>query len=107
MRVIYCWRCRMDVSTLDDLEFGEVSEAMAKGAEAEQPRGQRTQGSQDQLTLENRLLLALEIYRRITGFEETNPRALFHHILSLYGPACRNCGKPLRTPRASWCAACG
>jgi hypothetical protein len=70
----------MDIPMLDDLEFREVIEA----------------GWQ-----------ALEAYRRITGFEETNINAVWHHSLSLYGPPCHKCGKPLRTPRALWCPACG
>jgi hypothetical protein len=45
-------------------------------------------------------------YERITGFKETNPNALFHHRLSIYGPPCRECGKPLRTPQARYCAIC-
>jgi uncharacterized OB-fold protein len=49
----------------------------------------------------------LERYREITGFEETNACAAGHHVVSLYGPSCRACGKPLRTPRARFCAACG
>jgi hypothetical protein len=50
---------------------------------------------------------ALILYGELTGFRETNPSALWHHRLSLYGPACERCGKPLRTPQATLCAACG
>ena len=50
---------------------------------------------------------ALAEYFRITGFQETNPDALWHHRLSLFGKPCVVCGKPLRTPRAKHCAECG
>lgn len=49
----------------------------------------------------------LNEYERITGRRETNPNAIFHHIVSKYGPPCACCGKPLRTPRAQMCVACG
>jgi hypothetical protein len=49
----------------------------------------------------------LEEYRRITGFNETNINAFYHHRVSLYGPPCLACGKPLRTSKARFCAACG
>lgn len=52
-------------------------------------------------------LPALVVYERITGFRESNVNALMHHRLKLYGPACTACGKPLRTPVANFCAACG
>jgi hypothetical protein len=39
-------------------------------------------------------------YESITGIRETNPNAVFHHKILLYGPACSCCGKPLRTPHA-------
>lgn len=51
-------------------------------------------------------LPALEEYFRITGFPETNYAALVHHRVSLYGPPCKNCGRPLRTPQAKMCVMC-
>lgn len=50
---------------------------------------------------------ALDRYFQITGFRETNADALWHHRLSDFGPPCSACGKPLRTPRAKFCATCG
>jgi len=50
---------------------------------------------------------ALKLYEELTGFHETNVNALWHHRLSIYGPPCAACGKPLRTPQARSCAACG
>jgi len=50
---------------------------------------------------------ALELYYEMTGFRETNIDALWHHRISQFGPPCAACGKPLRTPQAKFCAACG
>lgn len=50
---------------------------------------------------------ALAMYKAITGFEETNPDALWHHRLTLLGPPCSACGKPLRTSVARRCVECG
>lgn len=48
-----------------------------------------------------------QAYQLITGYEETNPSAIFHHVLSLYGKDCPGCKKPLRTNLARFCASCG
>ena len=49
----------------------------------------------------------LEYYNGITGFGETEPNAVMHHFVSIYGPPCEECDKPYRTPSAKLCAACG
>jgi hypothetical protein len=49
---------------------------------------------------------ALAMYEKLTGFEESNVNALYHHRLSMYGPPCHVCGKPLRAPLARYCAMC-
>lgn len=58
----------------------------------------------------NRLLRfkpLLDYYNQLTGWDETEPNAIMHHRISQYGPPCENCGKLYRTPKASFCAACG
>ncbi len=49
----------------------------------------------------------LEMYRILTGYEETNPNAVWHHIVDVYGPPCPNCKKPIRTSKARYCVSCG
>jgi hypothetical protein len=45
-------------------------------------------------------------YERITGVKESDHDEIMKHRISLYGPPCKNCQKPLRTPRAKICGAC-
>ncbi len=58
-------------------------------------------------SLRERFVPVLNAYERLTGFRETNPSAIWHHRLALFGPDCRACGKPLRSPLARLCASCG
>ena len=50
---------------------------------------------------------ALDLYQEITGVREPNIMLLWQRRASLHGPPCLECGKPLRTPQARLCAACG
>ena len=92
MKMLWCWRCKTEVPMLDDGEFRRVASLLEMG------HGE---------TQRERLFGPfLAEHERITGFRETNPNAVFHHRLSLYGPPCSRCGKPLRTPRAKLCGSC-
>lgn len=85
----------MEVPMLDDAEFAEVAQA---GLEAQRSG----EGG-----MYCRLHAICEAYERLTGFPETNANAVMHHRISLYGGPCSRCGKPLRTPKARRCVACG
>jgi hypothetical protein len=87
--MLWCWRCRAVMPMLDDDEFRSVT-------------GKRL--LQDvKMPLREQLAPVLEEYNRVTGSCETNVNAVYHHKLSMYGPPCAKCGKPLRTPRARLC----
>jgi hypothetical protein len=77
---------------LDDDEFKRVSALFNRGTEGD--------------ARERMFGPLLREYERITGVHETNPNAIYHHVLSMYGSPCTNCGKPLRTPNAKLCGAC-
>ena len=83
VRVLYCWRCQMEIPMLEKQEAAYVLE-----------------GAHDEKRI-------LRRYFELTGFAETNSNAVWHHVADQYGAPCSACGKPLRTPRARMCAACG
>jgi hypothetical protein len=106
-KTLYCWRCRMDIPMLDEHEWEEVLPHLMEGIQ--QIKRYRIDydpslGEAKDIVYE---IAALKRYFEITGFRETNINALWHHRLGLFGLPCRVCGKPLRTPRARMCAACG
>lgn len=84
---LYCWRCRIEMPMLDEGEWKQMAPLISSHDEVERER-------------------ALDLYADLTGVLETNPNAIWHHRRSLYGPKCEDCGRPLRTPRAKFCADC-
>jgi len=77
---------------LDDDEFANVMALIGSGTKGD--------------LWERRFGPVLREYERITGLYETNPDAVFHHQLSMYGLPCKKCGKPLRSLTAKMCGAC-
>ena len=92
---------------LDELEWHQVIPLLRDGVEAiKQNRLHNKVGVQKAKEAASAQDV-LAKYLETTGFNETNAEVLWHHRLSLYGPPCHACGKPLRTPRAKLCAECG
>ena len=95
MKVMWCWRCRMDVPMLDDEEFARLHDLY------------RAAFGKEGVPVDDRFQEVRNVYHQMTGFYEPNHNAIMHHQISIYGPPCGNRGKPLRTPQAAFCAACG
>lgn len=119
MQVQWCWRCREEVPMLDDEEWAVIMRAHQHWNEPERSlaviNAERANRGLTPLKPEpaelhptrHRYQYLLAGYQLFTGVEESNPNVVWHHVRSLYGPACDACGKPLRTPKARVCAACG
>ena len=106
-RDLYCWRCDMIIPMLEDHEWAVV-EPLLRDSLSELKRYRQEHNVSFAAAKEKAFgRAALDKYRELTGFNETNINALWHHYISLYGPPCISCGKPLRTPKATFCAACG
>ncbi len=103
---LYCWRCRMILPMLDEQEYSRLEPLLSQSLRNVK-KYREEHGASIGEALSKAQQPALDEYFRITGFHETNVNALFHHRLSLLGPPCGECGKPLRTPKAKHCAACG
>lgn len=105
-RTTYCWRCRIDLPMLTEDEWHEVAPLLSNAVAQIKEYRALHQCSLAEASVKGFGQEALIAYERITGFKEMNPNSLYHHRLSLYGPPCHACGKPLRTPQAKYCANC-
>ena len=106
MEYHHCLCCDCRVPLLDEEEWGMLStytENMVKKIrdyKAENGCGLK----EAQVEIGKQVL---RIFNELTGFNETNFLAVFHHRRSLFGGECFNCGHLLRTPKANYCANCG
>lgn len=97
MKMLWCWRCKMEIPMLDEEEFAVASKLYSNGIKSGIDEDKRS----------IRFKPLLDYYNQVTGWDETEPNAIMHHRIEQYGPACEKCGKPYRTKQASFCAACG
>jgi hypothetical protein len=106
MQWLWCWRCKTEMPMLDEVEYLEVfrlyCEAGAATKEFREKWGLPLEGMDQKI----RFKPLLDRYGQMTGVSETNPNAVMHHRLSLYGPPCNRCGKPLRSSNAKLCGSC-
>src|SRR5688500_11339460 len=106
MKVLYCWRCRMNIPMLDEDEWQVVQTQLNDAMLAVKSFRRETGATLSESPIQSMFQPALDAYERITGYKETNHNALFHHRIALYGPPCHKCGRPLRTPQARLCGSC-
>ena len=106
MQILWCWRCKCDMPMLDEQEYAEIASLYTEGMRSVKDYRKKTGAPLKSVPLTERFAPMLARYEGITGFKETNPNAVMHHRLSLYGAPCGRCGKPLRTPSAKFCGSC-
>lgn len=91
---------------LDEQEYAEIVLLFHAGMQSVKEYRNETGAPLKSVPLTERFAPMLSRYKAITGYTETNANAVMHHRLSLYGPPCSRCGKPLRTPIAKICGSC-
>ncbi|MFF2089323.1 hypothetical protein [Paenibacillus sp. NPDC058174] len=107
MKMMWCWRCKCEMPMLDEEEYLRIhklfGDCMTASQEFRQEHGLHLQI----ISVEEKFIPVVKEYEKITGLSGVHHNAIMHHRISLYGEACRHCGKPLRTPNAKLCAGCG
>lgn len=97
MRVLWCWRCQAEMPMLNEAEWAEVRgahQAATERLDADTAVRRLPIGASGWYTrvsaaeYRDHFSAMLDAYERITGFRETNPAAVWHHQISLYGPPC-------------------
>src|SRR5690242_12146028 len=107
MKMLWCWRCRQEMPMLEEHEYAHAfrlyGECFEQIKQCRKTGGVPLTGA----IMEDSFHPLRKWYEALTGFARCHHHAIMHHRLSDFGPPCRVCGKPLRSPRAKMCAACG
>lgn len=106
MQRMWCWRCKQEVPMLDEDEYAVITR-LFKESTSSVKDFRRVHGSSLKDTPLRELYRPVcAEYEHITGMKESNHNEILRHRISLYGPPCKSCSKPLRTPNAKLCGAC-
>lgn len=106
MQVMWCWRCKQDLPMLDETEYAEIARFHLEATAATKEYRRRWAVSLANTPLQELYAPVYEHYERMTGVRESDYDEILKHRISLYGPPCKRCHKPLRTPTARFCGAC-
>jgi hypothetical protein len=105
MRRLYCWRCKEEVPAFSEDEWKQIQPLWSRAID--QANVQSAFALADAVAEHPAFQPVAEKYKQLTG-EPMGTRCLTHfHRLKDFGPPCQACGKPLRTAKARFCAACG
>src|SRR5208283_1740300 len=108
VKIMYCWRCWMEVAMFDEKEFAIIGKLYSKAVKSIKDNIRNCDPLTQADFRRQQYLPVLEAYRQLTGSDFTgDPGDLIHHRIAVHGPPCKSCGKPLRTPQAKLCASCG
>jgi hypothetical protein len=103
----YCWRSQQEVWMLTESEWEQLDPLLREYVQNLKDYRLQKGASQEEAVRQGFDKAALDLYQEITGVREANIMTLWQRRASLFGPPCGECGKPLRTPQARLCAACG
>jgi len=106
MKQLWCWRCKAEMPMLHEIEFAEIFKLYRDSMSSTKEFRQLWNLSLDKISIEERMFPVRLRYEQMTGMKNCHHNAVMHHRLSMYGPPCRRCKKPLRTPQAKLCGAC-
>ncbi|GHO61521.1 hypothetical protein KSC_004130 [Ktedonobacter sp. SOSP1-52] len=106
MKNMWCWRCQQEVLMLDEEEYNTIytlyGECFLRAS-----KERKELSRHEHLPLPDYFLPVSKEYERMTGMKDIHPNVVLHHRIATYGAPCPRCSKPLRTPIARFCAACG
>ena len=91
---------------LDEVEYAEIARLFSESTLAVKDFRRMHETSLQDTPLAELYEPVYAEYERITGMKESDHDEIMKHRISLYGPPCKQCNKPLRTPQAKLCGAC-
>src|SRR6266446_1890779 len=105
MKPLYCWRCRRVVPMMNESEFAQFDSANTAAVRRIKDYRARRNTSLGETPLARFHRPVRALYREFShkaGLKA--PLVDFYHLrqhrLADYGPPCKHCGLPLRTPEA-------
>ncbi len=105
MKELWCWRCRMNVPMFDEDELVEMNSIYRKCLL--QSKKMRITRQDSIAVINNEAFRPLTEWHHLQTGADCTVDEMRHHRAFLFGPNCKICNKPLRSPRAKRCAECG